>query len=1377
MAETPAVAEPGSAGRRLGGLTEPHGPSRAEVDGADQVWWPTTERPYPGLRSFERHEHDIFFGRDRHTVDMLKRLQAGRFLAVTGRSGAGKSSLAKVGLLNGLELGLLGDAGARWLVVTMRPNDAGPNSEAGLARDLLGTLAQRLVDTRRSLGRESADRETANRRDDASVEIALLRAQLARGPLGLIELHDEGWIPDGFNLLILVDQFEEMFRPREGLDAEQRVRQREADEAFIALLLGGARLLQEQRSLSRQSEDPAGRLPLFVVLTVRSDFLGDCARFSGLAEAINDSQFLTPRMTRDELKEAIELPGRRFGGRIEPQVTTMLLNDAATDSDQLPVLQHALMRMWEMARARAANGAEPVVTVADYDALGGLKGALRKHLNEIWDRDLSAEQQPIARRLFCSLVDTSVRGRDTRRPLTLGAIAAETHADVAALAPIVAIFRRPGRNFLLPPEPQALGSSALVDISHESLIWQWKELQGWLDDVRRERAILARLKEEAGEWIANGRPNGSLLSGLRLAEARDLFEKRGEALDSEVVEFIRKSRSVAQARVRRVQIAAVAMMILAIAAVGLGLYAFDRQREAAAQRDLAKELQAQAETEKANALAAAQAAEAQTRVALTNQSRYLLSLARQQTNQGDLATALALILEALPRKVGAPDARPYLWEAETALYDAVSGIRELRELRHTDVVWSAAFSPDGTRIVTASQDKTARLWDAATGKELASLEGHQDLVVSAAFSPDGTRVATASDDGTARLWDATTGKELAVPLEHEGYVASAAFSADGSLVLTASADTTARVWESATGKELAVLRGHVHWVNSAELSPDRTRVVTASKDKTARLWETATGKGLFVLDSHDEVNSAVFSADGTRVVTASAEGTASVWDVATGKELAVLRGHEGAVWSAAFSPDGTRVVTSSDDGTARLWDLVTFTEAAVLRGHKDTVWSAAFSPDGRRLVTASSDMTARVWETATGEQLLVLSGHGESVRSALFSPDGTKVVTSSPDNTARVWDVASVPTRVLLRVEKTAVDQAAFDVAGRTVIAYSRNGNTVWRVDSETGQARAEITRFSMNSVSPSTDGSLLAIVFDDGVAELHDLATGAQLVELRDPEGRITSAAFSPDGARVATTSAGGSARIWDPRTGKELAVMKGHEAAVVSAAFSTDGGRIATASEDDTARVWDSADGKQLAVLGKVSRQTRAREVGVHSAVFSPDGMRIATAYRDGMARIWNAVDGVMVAEVAEHEQCGGSIAFSPDGSRLLGDCVDDTVREWRSADGSKLAELRGHEQEIQSAAYSPDATRVVTASLDGTARLWDALTGEQVAVLRGHERTVFSANFSPDGTRVVTASEDGTVRVWRVFRTTQDLIDQAWSILPRELTPEERKAFYID
>lgn len=283
---------------------------------------------------------------------------------------------------------------------------------------------------------------------------------------------------------------------------------------------------------------------------------------------------------------------------------------------------------------------------------------------------------------------------------------------------------------------------------------------------------------------------------------------------------------------------------------------------------------------------------------------------------------------------------------------------------HTSPVYSAAFSPDGGRIVTASWDNTARIWDANKGVQRVLMRGHTNNIWSAAFSPDGTRVVTASDDRTARVWDAETGAQLLSLSGHKAEVLSAVFSPDGKKILTASVDKTVRVWDAKTGAQIAELKGHAQYVKTAVFSPDGARILTASVDHTARIWNADTGAEIAVLQHNDVVDCAAFSADGKRIVTGSDDLTARVWDAASGVQQVVLQGHAQGVTSVAFSPDSAHIVTASYDHTARVWDAKSGEQVAVL-AHNDMVLSAAYSPDGARIVTAVEDLTARIWDGGT----------------------------------------------------------------------------------------------------------------------------------------------------------------------------------------------------------------------------------------------------------------------------------------------------------------------------------------------------------------------------------------------------------------------------
>jgi WD40 repeat protein len=396
---------------------------------------------------------------------------------------------------------------------------------------------------------------------------------------------------------------------------------------------------------------------------------------------------------------------------------------------------------------------------------------------------------------------------------------------------------------------------------------------------------------------------------------------------------------------------------------------------------------------------------------------------------------------------------------------------------HQGPVAHAAFSPNGRCLITASLDKTARLWDLGSERPIVTvLEGHQGQVKHAAFSPDGRRLVTTSSDGTARLWDLGGECPVATVLEgHQTEVMHAVFSPDGRRLVTASWKT-AWLWDLGGDQPVAtVLEGHQNWVVHAAFSPDGRRLVTASWDNTARLWDLGSKRPIAtVLDGHQsEVVHAAFSPDGRRLVTASHDKTARLWDLGGKRPVAaVLEGHQNWVLCAALNSDGQRLVTGSADRTARLWDLGGERPiATVLEGHQSWVVHAAFSPDGRRLVTTSHDHTARLWDLS-GERPIatVLEGHQSWVVHAVFSPDGRRLVTASRDKTARLWDLGGErPVAIVLDGHHGQVEHAAFSPDGRRLVTASSDSTArLYRLFDSIGELCAIACRSLTRGLSVS---------------------------------------------------------------------------------------------------------------------------------------------------------------------------------------------------------------------------------------------------------------------------------------------------------------------
>lgn len=624
--------------------------------------------------------------------------------------------------------------------------------------------------------------------------------------------------------------------------------------------------------------------------------------------------------------------------------------------------------------------------------------------------------------------------------------------------------------------------------------------------------------------------------------------------------------------------------------------------------------------------------------------------------------------------------------------------------KYKDRLNSVAFSPDGTKIVTASADNSARLWDANTGKPLAEAMTHKGKIASAQFSPDGLKVVTASWDKSARLWDAKTGKPFGKPILHQDIVYSAQFSPDGTRILTASGNN-AHLWDVNTNKLINDPILHQGIVYSAQFSPDGTRVVTASNDNTARIWDAHTGKPISVPMLHQgPVYSAVFSADGRRIVTAAKDKTAKVWDAITATPLGEAMHHEDDVYSARFSPDGTEVVTASKDNSARLWDTKSGKPLGEALWHDDAVIFAKFSPNGKQIVTASWDKSVRLWDAKFGKSVSEVLIHEDTVNSAKFSPDGTKVVTASKDNTARLWDANTSKLLGEAMKHRGEVYSAEFSPDGNRVVTASKDNST-----------------------------------------RLWDPNTGAPLGDPIIHSGSVYSAHFSPDGAKIITTSIDNSARLWDSNTRMLIGNPMTHQAFVNSTQFSPDSTKIVIASEN-SARLWDANTGKPL---GK----TFIHQNTVVSARFSLDGSKMATASKDNSARLWDPNTGNSQGEAMMHQDIVYSARFSPDGTRVVTASKDKSARLWGSANGKPLGESIWHSDDIKSVGFSPNGLMIVTGSDDKTVRIWDANTGKPLSDFMKYENRVNSAEFNKEGTRIVAASEDHTARIWDVFPVLTD------------------------
>jgi ABC-type dipeptide/oligopeptide/nickel transport system ATPase component len=397
------------------------------------------KNPFPGLRPFQADEAHLFFGRERYVETIIDKLNQYHFVSIVGNSGSGKSSLLRAGVIPKLM------AQQEWIILTMRP---GKNPVEELNHTLSEEKALKLPSGL-----------------DESLRI------LRQSELGLVQLLRNA-IPAHKKVLIVVDQFEELFR----FNREHQ----EIAFQFVNLLLKGI-----------QQQD----VPINIIITLRSDFIGDCEQFIGLPEAINNGQFLIPRMKRDELQLSITGPIEYAGQRISPRLVQQLVKDVGSNPDQLPILQHVLMRTWDVWVQQ--NDEHTPIDLMHYEQTGKMEKALSNHAEEAMVEIETDEQRAIVSILFKTLTVKESDNRGVRRPTGLAKIAEIANTNVSDLTNIVNVFRSADRGFLMPPANVPLHENSMVDISHESLMRVWERLAIWVEEEYASAQIYQRITASA----------------------------------------------------------------------------------------------------------------------------------------------------------------------------------------------------------------------------------------------------------------------------------------------------------------------------------------------------------------------------------------------------------------------------------------------------------------------------------------------------------------------------------------------------------------------------------------------------------------------------------------------------------------------------------------------------------------------------------------------------------------------------------------------------------------------------------------------------------------------------------------------------------------
>lgn len=981
--------------------------------------------PFPGLRPFSMQESHLFFGREQQTEDILHKITSNRFVAVLGASGSGKSSLMYCGVIPTLYGGFLSQKSSKWKVVTTYPGNKP-----------IENLAKAIAD----LNKKTLKPE------DVYYNEAITFSILRSSSRGLIEAVKQLRRPKGENLLIMVDQFEELFRFKQ--------RRHEADTvnesfAFVKLLTEAV----------KQNETP-----IYVALTMRSDFIGDCSEFQELTAMINQSYYLVPQMSREDMAKAVMGPVSVGGGDISEGLVSRLLNDIGDNPDQLPILQHAMMRTWEY-WIKNRVGDEPM-SESHYDAVGRMEKALSEHANEAYD-ELSSRGKEICENIFKSITEKGTDNRGVRRPTRVSELAAIANAEVSEVIKVVDVFRQKGRSFLSPPAGIQINEDSIIDISHESLMRIWERLIMWVDEESAAVQMYLRLADAAEKYqIGEGPlwkpPDLQLALAWKKKKKPTLvwakryhpaFERTMVFLNTGEKEYEAEEKNKIKRQKRTLKRQRTFSLVLggaAIIAIGLTLYSRVLQVEALTQKELAAEkaqealkqqMMAEIEKEKAlaeNYYAKSKSKEAEIQAEIAGLEKEKAEVQRVKAFEyARLAEDKTLLAELQKAKAdsNAIMAQLQKLKADTNALNAMIAGRQAYKLRLQSIARSMAVKSIQIKDDSHNHEKA-----------LVALQAYN-------FNKEYEGIMHNSDIYNALYFGlkALKGKSYNLLNAHDASVRTVIYDDKDKVLYSTSSSGDILRWKNGNTRFVPELIKKNEFVNKQiAINKSRQYLACAGGNKKIQVFDIQNKDNLIgSYESHTQTILSIAFSENKIIYSTAADSTLRKLNVETGDSEIIIKENTNII-SLDISPNGKLIAGGTANGKIYLWHKSKNYASIVLsEDDGNPVYSVAFSPDGTLLATGDKKGRISLWNVISGKVKKVLVGHQARINALKFSNDNMYLAAAGFDGIITLWNLSSLNLRpIVLSDGDSWVWSIDFDKNNKFLYAGRHDGYIqVWPID------------------------------------------------------------------------------------------------------------------------------------------------------------------------------------------------------------------------------------------------------------------------------------------------------------------------------------------